>query len=154
MITKEYDSEEKVHLSTLICSNISVIRPNRSVNVVEVNHNSSVNNKPFTKHHHTESKPQYDTVGENCKYWFIQHRLYTNLFETEDSNVVILCVSDCDEDVDDNIDDENTSNVSNLFLFTSRISKNYFYPMIQYVHINKDYYIIGRWKTYRYETEE
>ena len=149
--TKEYDSEEKARLSILACSQISVIRPNRSVNVIEVKHTSTVSNKPT--HHHIAPKPQYDPVGEDGKHWYLMHRWYTKWFETEEeANLELLSLSEDFDDDEDELEDEHTFNVSDLSL--SHVSKNYFCPTVQYDPINKDYYIEGRWKTSRYETKE
>ena len=82
------------------------------------------------------------------------HRWYTKWFETEkEAKMNILCLSGFDNvDDEDDDEDEHTSNVSDLSL--SRVSKNYFCPPVQYDPTNKDYYIVRRWKTYRYKTEE
>jgi len=156
--TTEYDTEEEACISLLACSFISV--PEKEIseqpinNIIDDNIKHILTKDDYPKFRHTGPKPQYDSIGdEDGNHWVVRSRWYTRWFKTEkDANRNLLSFSDYP---DDDYEEEITFDSSVIDQHSIQdIPKNHFNPKIEYDPINKDYYIVGRWKTERFETKD
>ena len=141
--TDEYDTEKEACLDMLTASYIPAPKTDNSAPEPNIPKQDN-------------PKVQYDSEGKDGMHWFIQGRWLTEWYETEEEARRDLFSFTVEPD-DDDYETEIKSPVltSSMFEYINEpMHEKPFHPEVQYDPEHKDYVIVGRWKTYRFETEK